>query len=201
MRKILGMATLSVALAASAFAAETYKIDPNHSSANFAVRHMGINTVHGRFTQVSGDIELDEANPANSKVSADIKTSSITTDVAQRDKHLKSPDFFDVEKYPDIKFESTKIEKRGDQWVAIGNLTMKDVTKQIELPFEYSKGNMGSHEEIGATATLKLNRQDYHVSWSKMAEGVAMVGDDVKIEINLEAAKQSPASAGAATSK
>jgi polyisoprenoid-binding protein YceI len=201
MRKILGMATLSLAVAASAFAADTYKIDPNHSSANFAVRHMGINTVHGRFTQVGGDIALDEANPANSKVSADIKTASVTTDVAPRDKHLKSPDFFDVEKYPEIKFESTKIEKRGDQWVAIGNLTMKDVTKQIELPFEYSKGKMGPREEIGVTATMKLNREDYHVNWSKTVEGVAMVGDDVSIEINLEAAKQAPAATGAATGK
>ncbi len=164
---------------------EQYKIDPNHSSANFAVKHMMVNTVHGRFTKLSGTIDYDPADPSKDKVTAVIDTNSITTDVAPRDNHLKSDAFFDVAKYPEIKFESTRVEKRGDQLVAIGNLTMKDVTKQIELPFEVAAVN----NEIGVTATLKLNRQDYHVSWNHVAEGVTAVSDDVNIELNLEAKK------------
>jgi polyisoprenoid-binding protein YceI len=189
----LAVASLSVA----AFAADEYKIDPAHSSANFSVKHMAINTVHGRFSKVSGVIAFDEAHPENSKVVADIEVPSVSTDNDMRDKHLKSADFFDAEKYPKIHFESTQIEKRGDQWVAIGNLTMKDVTKQVELPFDLAKGKMGKQERLGITAETKLNRQDYHVSWSKTTEGVAMVSDDVKIELNLEAAKQAPAAAAA----
>ncbi|GAC1663649.1 MAG: YceI family protein [Acidobacteriaceae bacterium] len=194
MRRFLATVAVASVLVGAAFAADEYKIDPNHSSANFSIKHLGVSMVHGRFSQVSGVITLDEANPANSKVVADIKTESLSTDNAQRDKHLKSPDFFDVEKYPDIKFESTKIEKRGDQWVAVGNLTMKDETKQVELPFDYSKGKMGLKEVVGVNAATHVNRMEYHVDWNK-APG--MVGDDVKIEINLEAGKPQPQAAAA----
>ncbi len=197
MRQVLGVAAVGLALMTAGFAADEYKIDPNHSSANFTVRHMGISTVHGRFSQVTGVITVDEANPANSKVVADIKTASITTDNGMRDKHLKSADFFDVEKYPDMTFESTKIEKRGDQWVAIGNLTIKDVTKPLELPFELERQKIGGKDLMGVTADTKVNRQDYHVAWNKVAEGVAVVGNDVKIEINLEAGKPQPQAATA----
>lgn len=196
MRRSLATFAVAMAMVGAALAADEYKIDPNHSSANFTVRHAGVSTVHGRFSNVSGTITLDDANPANSKVVADIKTDSINTDNAQRDGHLKSPDFFDASKYPDIKFESTKVEKRGDQWVATGNLTIKDVTKQVELPFEMNKAKMGPNDVLGVNSELKINRMDYHVDWNKVP---GMVGQDIKIEINVEAKKA--AAAGAAAGK
>ena len=186
MRRFIAAIAISAALASTAFAAEEYKIDPNHSSANFSVRHAGVSTVHGRFSKVTGAITFDEANPANDKVVAVIEAGSITTDNSQRDNHLKSPDFFDVQKYPEIKFESTKVEKRGDQWVAIGNLTIKDVTKQVELPFEMNKATTGPKQVMGVNAETKVNRMDYHVNWNKVP---GMVGEDVKIEVNVEASK------------
>lgn len=193
MHKLVQTVALTCALLATAFAqgATEYQIDPNHSSANFAVKHMMVNTVHGRFPKMSGTIEYDPADPANDKVTAVIDTASITTDVAPRDHDLRSDHFFDVAKYPEIKFASTRIEKRGAQLVAIGNLTMKDVTRQIELPFEIAS----IKNEIGVTAKLTINRQDYHITWSHVVEGVTAVSDDVDIELNLEAKKPAPADA------
>src|SRR5205085_11657931 len=130
-----------LAITISAFAADEYKIDPVHSSVTFSVRHMGISNVPGRFSDVSGTILLDEKDLTKSSVTAVIKTASIDTNNPNRDKDLKGPNFFDTDKYPEATFKSTRIEKRGDQYVAIGNFTLKDVTKEIELPFEFSKGN------------------------------------------------------------
>ena len=191
MRKLISSAALVLSLAGAAVAqgAQQYKIDPNHSSANFTVKHMMVSTVHGRFTKMSGIIDYDPADPSKDKVSAVIDAASITTDVAPRDNDLRSDHFFDVAKYPEIKFESTKVEKRGDQLVAIGNLTMKDVTREIELPFEVA----AVKNEIGVTAKLTINRQDYHITWNHIADGVVAVSNDVNIEINLEAKKPPPA--------
>lgn len=193
MQKSFSAVALLCALLGSAFAQDVtqYQIDPNHSSANFAVKHMMVNTVHGRFPKLSGAIDYDPADPAKDKVSAVIDATSITTDVQPRDNDLKSDHFFDVAKYPEIKFESTRVEKRGDQLVAIGNLTIKDVTKQIELPFEIASVK----NEIGVTAKLTINRQDYHINWSHVTDGVVVVSNDVNIEINLEAKKTPPAGA------
>jgi len=196
MRKALAVVTLAASfLVGSAFGIDEYKIDPNHSSANFAVKHMMVSTVNGRFTNVEGTINYDPSDVTNSTVKAVIKTSTVTTDNNSRDNHLKSGDFFDVAKYPEIKFESTKIEKRGDQYVAIGNLTIKDVTKQVELPFTVNVAEMGGQKHLGADANLTINRMDYHVNWNK-APGT--VDKNIKITLNIEA-KQ--AAAAAATAK
>src|SRR3954447_11720827 len=150
---------LVLALSTAACAAD-YKIDSNHSSATFNVRHMVISNVPGRFQDVSGTINYDDADVTKSSVEATIKASSITTDNEGRDKHLKSADFFDVEKFPEITFKSKKIEKRGNQLVAIGTLTMKNVSKYIELPFELSKLATPRGTMIGIVAETKLNRMD-----------------------------------------
>src|SRR3569833_587646 len=115
MRKIFAIAALAESLLGSAFGVDEYKIDPNHSSANFAVKHMMVSTVNGRFTNVEGTINYDPSDVTSSTVKAVSKSSTVTTDNGSRDNHLKSADFFDVAKYPEIKFESTKIEKRGEQ--------------------------------------------------------------------------------------
>ena len=183
-------------LAGMALAADTFEIDPAHSAANFRVKHMLISTVQGRFSKVSGTIVFDEKDPSKCSVEATIKSDSITTDNEARDKHLKSADFFDVEKYPEITFKSKKVEKRGEQWVAIGTLTMRGVSKDIELPFEVNKLAGPRGTIIGIGAETKLNRQDYGVSWSrKLDNGGMVVADEVKIELNLEAKPPRPAPA------
>jgi polyisoprenoid-binding protein YceI len=187
MKKLLLIFAVLLTATSLALAADTYTIDGAHSSANFSVRHMGISTVHGRFTDVSGTILFDEKNPQNSSVNAVIKSASVNTDNATRDKHLNTPDFFDTAQYPEIKFQSTAIKPvGGDEYVAVGNLTIRDVTKQVEIPFTLAQGKGVKGElRLGAEGTLTVNRYDYHVSYDPTGLGV---GKDVKIELSVEAA-------------
>lgn len=186
MRKQLFILTAILALSLSALAADTYTIDSNHSAANFTVKHMAISTVHGRFSDVSGTILFDSNDPSKSSVSAVIKSASINTDNSMRDKHLNSPDFFETTKYPEIKFQSTSVRKTGEgQYLAVGNLTIKDVTKQVEVPFTLSQGkNMKGVPELGVEARISLDRTEYHVSYD--ANGMA-VSKNVNIELDVEA--------------
>ncbi len=162
--------------------AQQYTIDHAHSFASFSVRHMMISNAAGRFTDVSGIINYDEKDPAKSSVDAHIKTTTINTDNDYRDKDLRGPNYFDVEKFPEIVFKSEKVEKRGNQWVAIGALTMHGVSRRMELPFEIAKADTPQGTAIGVTASTKLNRKDFGINGG----GVA-VGDDIKIELSIEA--------------
>ncbi|HVP64113.1 MAG TPA: YceI family protein [candidate division Zixibacteria bacterium] len=186
MRKRFSILATILALSLSALAADTYTIDPNHSAANFAVKHLALSTVHGRFTDVSGTVTFDPNDVSKSSVKATIKSASITTDNATRDKHLNSADFFDTAKFPEITFQSTSVRKVGEgQYVAVGNLTIKDVTKQVEVPFTLSEGkNMRGVPELGVEAHLALDRTDYHVSYDP--NGMA-VSKNVNIELDVEA--------------
>ncbi len=188
MKKLILLFAALLATSSLALAADTYKIDGAHSSANFTVKHMGISTVHGRFTDVSGTILYDEKSPENSSVTAVIKTATVNTDNATRDKHLNTPDFFDTAKYPEIKFQSTSVRRvGGDKFVAVGNLTMKDVTKQVEIPFTLAAGKgMKGEPRLGIEGTLGINRFDYHVSYDPTGLGVSK---DVNIELSAEAGK------------
>ncbi|MDT8071130.1 MAG: YceI family protein [Terriglobia bacterium] len=168
--------------------AQDFRIDPNHSSANFAVKHLLVSTVRGRFAGgVTGIIHLDPQDVTKSSVTADIKTDTVDTDNATRDKDLHSERFFDVQKYPDIKFQSTSIEHRGDDYVAIGNLTIKDVTKQVELPFTLAQAEVKGKKKLGVVANLEINRMDYHIDYDPTG---TTVSKDVKIELDLEATEQ-----------
>lgn len=173
----------------SALAADQYKIDPVHSNVGFAVKHMVVNTVHGRFNDWSGDIVYDDKDPAKSSVNVAIKTATINTENADRDTHLKSPDFLDVQKFPEITFHSKSVEKQGDGFVAHGILTIHGVSKDVDLPFKINGPiKVGDSNLLGAEATLTINRQDYGVAWSKsLAPGELVVANDVKIDINVEA--------------
>ena len=183
MRRIL--AFVAVAVFALPLAAQDFKIDPNHSSANFAVKHLLVSTVRGRFAGgVNGTIHLDPADIAKSSVTAVIPVATINTDNESRDKDLRSARFFDADKYPELKFQSTKIEKRGDGYVAVGNLTMKDVTKQIELPFTLTQAEVKGKKKIGVEASTTLNRLDYNVTYDPTG---TTVSKDVKIDLDLEA--------------
>lgn len=183
MRRLLAVAaTLALALP---LAAQDFKIDSKHSSANFSVKHLMVSTVRGRFAGgVNGTIHLDSDDMAKSSVNAVITASTISTDNERRDKDLRSDHFFDVEKYPEIRFQSSRIEKRGDGYVAVGNLTMKDVTKQIELPFTFTLADVKGQKKLGIEASTKLNRLDYHINYDPSG---TTVGKDVKIELDLEA--------------
>ena len=182
------LAFLAIAFLALPLAAQDFKIDPNHSSANFAVKHLLVSTVRGRFAGgVTGTIHLDTQDISKSSVTADIKTDTIDTDNAMRDKDLHSEKFFDVQKYPDIKFQSTSVQRRGDDYVAIGNLTIKDVTKQVELPFTLTQAEVRGKKKIGVEANLTINRLEYHVDYDSTG---TTVSKEVKIEIDLEANEQ-----------
>ena len=188
MKKVILLFAAMLATSSLALAADTYKIDGAHSSANFTVKHMGISTVHGRFTDVSGTILFDEKAPENSSVTAVIKSASVNTDNATRDKHLNTADFFDTAQYPDIKFQSTSVRKAGgDKYVAVGNLTIRDVTKQVEIPFTLAQGKSPKGDpRLGAEGSLTINRLDYNVGSTIPAMAV---GTDIKIDLSVEAQK------------
>lgn len=179
----------------SAFAqTSTWKIDPAHSEAAFSVRHMGISNVHGHFSNLSGTINLDEANIGKSSVNANIDVSTVDTGVAGRDQHLKSPDFFDVAKFPQMSFTSKQIVNNGGKLSLIGDLTMHGVTRQVtfalETPGKAMTDGQG-HVHRGFSAETTINRQDFGMKFGgKTPGGDAMVGDDVKITLEIESIKQ-----------
>jgi polyisoprenoid-binding protein YceI len=150
-----------------------------------------ISTVKGHFNVLSGSLHIDEQNPANSWVEAQVETASIDTRDAQRDGHLRSPDFFDAEKYPAITFKSTKVEHvEGDEYKVTGDLTIRDVTKPVVLKAEYSgqtKDPWGN-TRAGLAATGKIDRTEFGMTFNSVLEtGGVMVSNDVKVEIDLEA--------------
>lgn len=171
-----------------------WKIDPTHSEINFTVRHMMISNVRGRFERFTGEVEFDQDNPANSRVEVQIEAASINTREAQRDGHLRSPDFLDTEKYPYITFRSKSIEVLDENHGRIyGDLTIRDVTREVVLETEYAgmtRSPWGT-EVAGFTATAKINRKDWGLTWNVALEtGGWLVGEEIKIEIELELIKQ-----------
>ena len=191
--KRLFILTLAVLISAGAFAADSFVIDKNHSEAIFQVRHM-VSRVSGRFDDFAGTITVDRANPSVSSVEFTIKAPSIDTGVADRDKHLRSADFFDAEKYPEITFKSTAIKPSGrkDVYDVTGTFTMRGVTKTITLPVEFlgfikdPRGN----ERAGFSTHTTLNRKDYGINWNRALDnGGALLSDDVDVTVNIEAAK------------
>jgi polyisoprenoid-binding protein YceI len=194
---LVSKAVLATAFLAgmTAFAQKaTYGIDPAHSEVTFGIRHMAISTVHGRFAIKDGVIELDPNNIANSSVVANIDVASVDTGVAQRDGHLKSPDFFDTGKFPIATFKSTKIVTAGGGYDVTGDLTLHGVTKPVTLHLDQpSKEQMGPGNKArrGFTATTTINRQDFGLTWNKaLSGGDMMLGDDVKMEFDIEAAQK-----------
>jgi polyisoprenoid-binding protein YceI len=179
-------------IAPTAHAQDAYKIDPVHSSMAFKVKHMMVSDVRGTFDDFEGTINLDPKNVDNSTVEVTIQTASISTKNEKRDGHLKSADFFEVEKYPTITFKSKKITKSGEQWVALGDLTIKGVTKEVSLAFTMSGPmSVGNASVVGVSASTEINRMDFGVSWNKTLDtGGVVVSDKVRIELEVEAKKQ-----------
>jgi polyisoprenoid-binding protein YceI len=180
-----------------------WNLDTVHSGINFSVRHMVVSKVRGRFTKFTGNVELDESDLARSLVEATIDASSIDTGTAQRDEHLRSADFFDVEHFPQIRFRSTGIEKLGTELGAqryrlTGELTIRDVSREIALDVEY--GGRGKdpwgNERVGFTVKGALDRKDFGLKWNQALEtGGVLVSDRVEIELELQAVKAAVAKA------
>jgi polyisoprenoid-binding protein YceI len=176
---------------ATATAARTFAVDKAHSEALFQVRHL-VTKVRGSFADFDGVIEFDEAQPAASSVTFTVRAASIDTNNADRDAHLRSDDFFAVEKYPAITFVSASITPAGGSaYTVTGDLTIRGVTKRIDLPVSYlgkAKDPWGN-EKLGFETEVTINRKDYGLTWNAALEtGGFLVGDEVKISVSIQAA-------------
>jgi len=171
-----------------------YKIDSAHSEIQFKVRHLMITNITGSFSKYDATMETNSPDFTDAKISFEAEVSSISTGNQQRDGHLLNNDFFDAEKYPKIKFESTSIEKKSDEkYLLKGNLTMRDITKPIELDVEYGGEATDPWGQVkaGFEITGKINRKDFGLTWNGTTEaGGIMLGDEVKLMMNIEMIKQ-----------
>lgn len=192
MKKTMILAAVMATLAATARAA-AYKIDPDHSSISFRVRHLAGHVI-GTFDRFQGDFDYAAGDPKAWKTSATIDAASVDTRVAPRDKHLRSGDFFDAEKHPSITFLSTKItDAKGDHAKLLGKLTILDTTKDVVLDLIMNGTAQGTDgkEHAGFTATTRLNRKDFGLTWSAPVEaGGVLVGDDVDVTLEIEGIRQ-----------
>lgn len=177
-------------LASTAFSA-TYDIDTSHTRVGFGITHMMVSTVRGEFGAVSGKVEYDPANVAATKVTAEIGATSVDTRDAKRDDHLRSPDFFDVAKFPTIKFVSKAVKNAGaNGFDLVGDLTMHGVTKEVTLhvdPFSKEYKDPWGNLKVGTHATGTINRKDFGIVYNSALDGGGYIlGDDVKIELDVE---------------
>ena len=172
----------------------TWTVDPVHSHVGFSVRHF-LTPVAGQFTDVTGTVVYDTENPANSTVDVTVQAASIDTHNEQRDGHLRSEDFFHAEQYPTLSFKSKRVAKLGDDLAVTGDLTIRGVTKEVTVPVEVL-GVMGA--KAGFSTEFTVDRQEYGVNWNRaLDQGGTILGEEVKVTLNLEVDKQEQASADA----
>jgi polyisoprenoid-binding protein YceI len=192
MKSLLSILALSTALlTTNALAEDRYEIDTAHASIGFSISHLVISKVSGNFTEFSGSFALDDKNQLK-QATTSIKTTSIDTGIEKRDVHLRGPDFFDVEKFPEISFDAKKVINRDGKNLLLGKFTMHGVTRNIELPFKVNgpiKDPWGNIK-IGFEAETVINRKDFGLGWNKALEsGGVVVGEEVEIVISVEATK------------
>jgi polyisoprenoid-binding protein YceI len=168
-----------------------YSFDKAHSFIGFKVKHMGLIDVPGYFRDFTGEVTYDAKDVSKSTVNFKAMMTSVDTGVAARDKHLRTADFFEVEKYPEMTFKSTKVEKKGKGWVVTGDLTMKGVTKSVAIPFTipgWLPGERGL--KMGIAGETTINRRDFGVNYgNNLPSGIAALSDEVKVELQIEAQK------------
>lgn len=174
--------------------AASYKIDSSHSEVGFKVRHLTISNVKGAFTNFDGDIDFDPKNIAASKVTATISAKSISTNHEKRDAHLRDTDFLSVEKFPSLSFSSKSVESTGEgRFKVLGDLTLHGLTKPVTLDVTYegSAKDLYGNDRVAFSAKTAIKRSDYGLTWNKLMEtGGAVVGDEVLINLDIEATKQ-----------
>jgi polyisoprenoid-binding protein YceI len=194
--KWIGVLSAVTLLASVSALAQTsnWTIDPNHSTAQFTVRHMAISNVSGNFTKVTGSAVLNEKDITQSQVSATIDVSSVDTRVEMRDKDLKSPNFFDVEKYPTMEFKSKRISNTGGKLQVIGDLTIHGTTREVTLDVDGPTPELNDpwgNVRRGFSATTAINRRDFGLVYNNLLKtGEAVVGDNIKIQIDVEMVKK-----------
>jgi polyisoprenoid-binding protein YceI len=175
-------------------ATDRYNVDPDHSIVGFSVAHMVISKTTGRFTDYTGYIDMDPDGKTVRAIEAIIKTASVNTNHQKRDTHLRSPDFFNLEKYPTMTYKMTSYEKQGEMYVAHGELTLLGVTKPVVLTGTFNgviPKDLGGNTRAGFTAEGKVNRKDFGMNWSKTLDnGGLVVGDEVTIRLEIECIKQ-----------
>jgi polyisoprenoid-binding protein YceI len=201
MRLLSTAAFIALAAVPALAGAATYDIDSAHSVASFTVRHLMVSNVRGEFGKTTGTVVYDEKDPTKSTVEATIDVSTLSTRDPKRDGHLKSPDFFDAEKFPTITFKSTKVEKAGQgKLKVLGNLTMHGVTKPVTLEVEGPSGEVKDpwgNTKVGASATTKINRNDFGVKWNApVPTGGVVVGEEVIVNLEVELLKKAATVAG-----
>lgn len=196
-KKLFALSLIAVLLAATPFLAATtkYDIDVAHSNVGFSIPILGgLSSVRGKFTDFAVTIVYDDVDVTKSSVTAVIKAASIDTGIERRDAHLRNPDFFDVEKFPEITFQSKRIEKKGKDFIAHGTFTMHGVSKEIALPFIINgvkKDEATGKTTLGVTARTTVNRKDYQINFSR-PDNPNFLGDMVEIELNLITRAASP---------
>ncbi len=192
LKTVLLLALLSLAIPAALLAAD-YNIDTSHSEVTFKIRHMGISKVSGRFDDFEGSFSYDPEHPEKSVAHATIKLASVDTDNTDRDAHLRNADFFDVEKYPEMSFHAHKVtDVDEDGFKLHGELSLHGVTKPVVLDVEVNGlvTDPWGNDRAGFTATTKINRQDFGLTWTKnLGTGELMVGDKVSITLEIEGIK------------
>ena len=196
MKRIIAAISTIIALVLPAFAfASTWTIDPDHSNVGFKVKHLMISNVKGNFDKYTGFVEINDTDITKSKVDVTIDTASVNTNVAKRDEHLRSADFFDVAKFPTMTFKSRKVSSDGkDKLKVTGDLSLHGVTKEVVLnvegPSQESKDLYGNIRK-GATATTKINRKEFGLAWNKALEtGGVAVGEEITITLEIEMIKK-----------
>jgi len=192
-RTILFLAAAALSAAQAAPGPNTWQIDPNHTSAQFSVRHMMVSTVRGTLGKVTGTIEYDGQSPQSITADVTIDVAGLNTNVEGRDKDLRSDNFFDVAKYPTVTFKSTRVEGvTAGHFRLVGDLTVHGVTKEVALEVDGPSPpvKQGPNLRVGASATTKLNRRDFGLQYNRMIEAAPIVGDDVQVTIDLEATKR-----------
>lgn len=178
-----------------------WKLDTPHCFVEFSVMHWGVAWVKGRFDEINGIVELDESDPRQMSMEVIVGTKSVSTNNSTRDEHLRSKDFFDVEKFPIATFKATKVEQNADgRYMITGDLTVRDITKPIMLAVEYTKPHAvpslvgeGTEMRVGFSGTTTLNRHDFGLNWDMpgVEGGATMVGGEVNVAVGIEAVRQS----------
>jgi polyisoprenoid-binding protein YceI len=194
-RTLVAAVTLALALPALALAEPvTYKVDADHSGVNFTIRHF-VSNVPGLFKAYDGTIVYDKDNPAASKVGFTVQAASIDTGHADRDEHLRSADFFDVEKFPTLTFTSTQVKAQDKDTLEVtGDLTIHGVTKRVTIPVDFlGSVKTPNGEKAGFETSFMLNRKDYGINWNRVMDTGPILGEDVKITISVEADRPQPA--------
>lgn len=197
MRKLQAGVVALVALATTAsapFQVERFELDKSHSYIGFSVKHLGVTNVRGKFNTFDGEILLDADDITKSTARITIDATSIDTNNERRDNDLRGEGFFEVAKYPKITFVGKRVDKTGDQLALVGDLTIRDVTRQVIIPFELSGPveSASGRKRLGAEGSFTIDRFDYGLQWNRMVEAVAVVAADVRIELGVEAATPRP---------